>query len=321
MSFVSGYNYGNVRNKAAVRRGEREIQKHYEELRKQQAAQKDSEPKTTIRLGGVEIVKDQILSYANYKHKGATVFDIRFKNGMAVQYMDQYDKKMPEGRFNAPGRIFVNGSDLTLYNITNGSVTGTEKQENIKLFICQNVNVDGKGGNDTYFSSQDIEFSNNSYQMHAGNHYKKEDFKGYSNLSLRDIVDTESSILYTDANYSFRDNKEHKNEFLEKENKFYASTNEATQEQRYRNYSFEITDLPEVKPVNDIKDDVIKRSNESMAEYRNKKLYKPLKELVEDLIKVTLGFNPTNHISPVIMATNLHITKAIDKEIAENEKE
>ena len=253
----------NYNKKANIRRAERQLeQSHKSNQKTKENTQKDQE---TIKKGGVVLRKDQVLNVTTSSIHGTKVFNVTFKNGVHVEYMDQTSKKLAGVRFNAPGRVSVSDSNINLYNIINGSVFGTPKSENINLDICRCVNVDGNGGNDNYTSYQDVEYSHNSYAVHIGDYYEKKQFTGYANWYMKGKI-SEEKCAGSIYGFSFRDDGQHREE-LEALSEIDELIKEVTKHSRAVNSKL---DVEEVNP--DLSMDKLKEHVKIKAEEGRKDL-------------------------------------------------
>lgn len=160
----------------------------------------------TVTYGGVKLAASQIQACKKTMKNGNSVFEVEFKNGVKVQFNDQTNPKIQKQRLQDTGAIFMKENEIYLYNIHGGEITGTPRSEYIELHLCRDFNVDGKGGNDSYYSYQDVQFSHNSYKMHVGDYYQKCGTKAFENINFYKLLSKERDYA-TFHDYTITDNK------------------------------------------------------------------------------------------------------------------
>lgn len=203
-----GYLYSSSSN-YKTKQAERELKREREERRQAELERQRNIHQETVMRGGVVLQTDQVKNLTPIKVKGPNGknidgFKVEFNNGMIVTYADQKDKNIRSDRYGEISAIFAKGSNISLYNVNVGALTGTSASENIELEACSLFNIDGNGGNDNYTSKQRRDISFNTYKMHIGDTYKKKDFEFYDVEDERDAATSETFVISDDIQHKER---------------------------------------------------------------------------------------------------------------------
>ena len=278
-----GYGYNQHTSTHQIRNAERELKKEQAERAKAEAARRKNAYQETFVRGGVVFNTAQVQSCEPAKLKGPdgkniNGYKVEFRNGMVVTFADQTDKKIRNYRYGDVSAIFVHDSDIDVYNVNVGNLQGTSNSENIKLRVCYNFNVDGKGGQDIYTSKQSNELSFNSYVMHAGDVYEKKDFENYDIEDERDAA--------TSDQFTLKDDVEHK-KYLEELKKIEVERKERA-EARKNEPIFDIQPIEYKFIDQNFRDQVLTRSEDARKKIHEEKVLQKALEFLYNRMAIQM---------------------------------